>query len=53
MGMLLTKLLEGKGKNEMHGRWGMIDPRMKWLMRVTEACATMHEVGLGPDVGFV
>jgi hypothetical protein len=23
MGLLLTKRLEGKGKNDMHGRWGI------------------------------
>jgi hypothetical protein len=23
------------------------------VMRVTEACAAVHEVGMGPDVGFV
>jgi hypothetical protein len=26
---------------------------MKWLMRVTETWAAMHEMGLGPDVTFV
>jgi hypothetical protein len=53
MGLLLTKSLEGKGKNEMHGRWGTVDPWMKWLMRVTETWAAMHEMELDPDVTFV
>jgi hypothetical protein len=54
MGLLLTKRLEGKGKNDMHGRWGTVGPwMMKWLMRVMETWAAMHETGLGPDVKFV
>jgi hypothetical protein len=54
MGLLLTKRLEGKGKNEMHARWGMVESwMMKWLVRVTETWAAKHEMGLGPDVTFV
>jgi hypothetical protein len=54
MGFLLTKRLEGKGKNDMHGRWGMVDPwMMKLLMRAMGTWAAMHEMGLGPDVTFV
>jgi hypothetical protein len=30
MGLLFTKRLEGKGKNDMHGTWGMVDP---WMMK--------------------
>jgi hypothetical protein len=34
MGLLFTKHwkgegLEGKGKNDMHGTWGMVDPILK------------------------
>jgi hypothetical protein len=51
MRLLLTKRLEGKGKNDMHGRWGMADPwMMKWFMRVMQTWAAMHEMGLGSDV---
>jgi hypothetical protein len=54
MGLLLTKRLEGKSKNDMHGRWGMVDPwMMKWFMRVMGTWAAMHEMRLGPDVTFV
>jgi hypothetical protein len=56
MGLLLTKRLEGKGKNDVHGRWEVVpvDPwMMKWLMRVMGTWAAMHDMGLGPDVTFV
>jgi hypothetical protein len=54
MGLLLTKRLEEKGKNEMHGRWGMVESwMMASLMRVTETWAAMDEMGLGPDVTLV
>jgi hypothetical protein len=54
MGLLLTKGLEGKGKNEMHVKWGIVDSwMMKYLMRVTETWAPLHEMGLGRDVTFV
>jgi hypothetical protein len=34
------------------GGGGSMDGNIKWLMRVTETWAAMHEMGLGPDVIF-
>jgi hypothetical protein len=32
-GLLLTKRMEGKGKNDMHETWGMVDPILNKILK--------------------